>query len=143
MTSMRGLAGVIAIIIVVSACAGVGSQETTVMCDVASRLSAAYATTSTAADRIDAGDSDGAHTLGATARVEAEDAHTLLQTIRTQDVRHGPAWGSLQEAYLHVGQAANAAIGHFGGVRDELGRARPSLATAAESLPRCFTPPTA
>jgi hypothetical protein len=140
---MRGLVGVIAFIVVVSACDGLESRETTVMCDVASRLSAAYATTSTAADRIDAGDSDGAHTLGATVRVEAEEAHALLQTIRTQDVRHGPAWGSLLEAYLHVGQAANAAIGDFGGVREELGRARPSLVTAAESLPRCFTPPSA
>jgi hypothetical protein len=136
------LVGVIVIIVVVSACDGFGSRETTVMCDVASRLSAAYATTSTAADRIDAGDSDGASALGATARVEAEDAHTRLQTIRTQDVRHGPAWGSLLEAYLHVGQAATAAIGDFGGVRDELGRARLSFVTAAQSLPRCFTPPT-
>lgn len=124
-------------------CSAGGSSAEPVLCEVAHNLTFAAATTQQAVAKQAAGDTEAARTLATDARARAQRAHDQLQTISSDEVRHGATWQALLGAYLNVGQAANALLPGFEGTSgmadEELASALPQLRTAAAALPASCT----
>ena len=125
-------------------CSPVPPQSDAVMCDVATRLVTARTLTQQAALRDADGDKDEARQMAGQARSLAQEANDQLQTVSSDNVRQGGTWQALLEAYLHVGQAANALLpdyaNTYGMTGDELTAANSYLQIAEAGLPaRCFT----
>ena len=127
-----------------AACSVTVASADATMCDVAGTLSAAKTLVDQAAAADASGDKAGAERLGGQAALLAMQAHDTLQTVTSGEVKRGDTWQALLDAYLHVGQAANALLPgyeHVYGLKDEeLAAASKALQTATAGLPaRCFT----
>lgn len=114
-----------------------------VLCEIAHNLAVAAALTERAAEEDAAGDKRGAQELASDARSRAEQSHDQLQAIASDEIRHGATWQALLEAYVHLGQAANALLpgfeGTYGMTGDQLALGYPPLKTAAAALPATCT----
>jgi hypothetical protein len=127
----------------VAACSGFGSAADVAMCDVAGTLSAAKMLVEQAAAKDANGDKAGARQLANEAGSLAEQGHEALRAITSTDVKQGDTWQALLDAYLHVGQAANALLpayaSTYGVTGEELATASKDFQAATASLPaRCF-----
>jgi hypothetical protein len=80
------------------------------MCVVLQELTVAHQTATDALATAETGGAARADQLAEKARVEADDAEAKLQTITNANVQRGPVWQALLEAYLRVGQGANALL---------------------------------
>lgn len=132
----------------VAACSGFGASAEATMCDVAGTLSAARTLVEQAATKDANGDKAAAQQLADGAVLFAQQGHDVLQTITSSEVKQGDTWQALLDAYLHIGQAANALLpayaGTYGTTDEELATASEQLQAASAGLPaRCFmaTPP--
>ena len=133
----------------VTACSAFGSAAEVVMCEAAGTLSTAKTLVEQAAAKDASGDKSGAQQLANEARSLAEQAHEALQEVTSADVKPTSTWQALLDAYLHVGQAANALLpsyaSTYGITGEELATASNDLQAATASLPaRCVvvtTPP--
>jgi hypothetical protein len=88
-------------------------------------------------------DKAGAQVLASDAAALAAQGHDVLLTITSSDVQQGDTWQTLLDAYLHIGQAANALLpayaNTYGATAEELATATRSLRAAESGLPpRCF-----
>jgi hypothetical protein len=113
------------------------------MCDVAGSLSAAKSLVEQAVAKEAGGDTLNAQELAGQAAQLATHGHDLLKTIQSSEVKSAPTWQALLNAYLHVGQAANALLPEYAGTTelatDELARASGWLESASTALPgSCF-----
>jgi len=133
----------------VGVCSAFGSSAEVIMCDAAGTLSAAKTLVELAAAKDANGDKPDAQQLANEAGALAAKGHDALQTVNSTDVKQGDTWQALLDAYLHVGQAANALLpaysNTYGSTGDELARASKDLEAATASLAaHCFmvtTPP--
>jgi hypothetical protein len=109
------------------------------MCGVAGSLSEARTLVEQAAVNGASGDTAGAQQLAGQAVELATQGHDLLHAIASSDVRRGKTWQALLEAYLHIGQAANALlpayVGTYGITDQKLATASGQLELAMAGLP--------
>ena len=114
------------------------------MCEAAGSLSAAKVLVEQAAAQDAGGDKAGAQALAGQAAALAKRGHDALESVPSSDVKRDATWGSLLDAYLHLGQGANALLpgyeGTYGSTGDELATGSKDLRAAEAGLPSaCFT----
>jgi hypothetical protein len=120
-----------------------GPSGQTQMCTAAGDLATAMSLTEQAAARDASGDKAPAERLASQAAKLAEAGHAALKSVDADAVVRGATWQALLDAYLHIGQGANALLpayaGTYGSTSDELARAATSLDAARPGLPStCF-----
>jgi outer membrane PBP1 activator LpoA protein len=135
---------ILALSVVLAGCSALGSSGQTQMCQAAGSLSAARALVEQAADKDARGDTSGARTLAEKAATLAKQGHDVLQSVPSSDVKRDATWQALLDAYLHIGQGANALLpgyeGTYGSTGEELTSGTKSLQAAAANLPAvCLT----
>jgi hypothetical protein len=125
-------------------CSALGTPGQAQMCEAAGSLSAAGSLVEQAATKDGSGDRSGAQALAAQAAALAGRGHDALQAVDSGDVKRGKTWQALLDAYLHIGQVANALLpgyeGTYGITAEELATGTQSLRAAAAGLPpACLT----
>ena len=125
-------------------CSALGRPGQAQMCEAAGDLSAAMSLVEQAAAKDAGGGKSGAQALAGQAAALAKHGHDVLQSVPSSDVKRDAAWGALLDAYLHIGQGANALLpgyeGTYGSTGEELATGSRSLEAAGASLPAaCFT----
>lgn len=134
----------LALFVVLAGCSTLGASGQTQMCEAARSLSAARALVERAAAKDAQGDKSGAQSLAGEAAALAKQGHDVLQSVPSSDVKRDATWQALLDAYLHIGQGANALLpgyeGTYGSTGEELTSGTKSLQAAAAILPAaCFT----
>lgn len=125
-------------------CSAVGTPGAAHMCNAAGSLSAAKTLVERAAAKDASGDKSEAQALAAQAAALAQRGHDALQSVGSSDVKRNETWQALADAYLHIGQAANALLpgyeNTYGSTAEELATGSQSLRAAGSDLPSgCFT----
>jgi hypothetical protein len=137
-SSVKRLAAVPLVIVLVGC--GLLGNPTAEMCQIGSALETAYTTALDALAADQAGDAALAERLAGDAARQAEEAHVQLQALDAES-RRGDAYQALLEAYLRIGQGANALLPEYastyGMTADELRRGRTALNDAEVALDGC------
>jgi hypothetical protein len=128
---------------VLMGCSALGRPGQAQMCEAAGDLSAARSLVEQAAAKDGSGDESGAQALAAQAAAFSQRGHDVLQSVGSSDVKRDATWQALLDAYLHIGQAANALLPGYegsGATAEELATGSQSLRTAGAGLSSgCFT----
>ena len=134
----------LALSVVLVGCSALGASGQAQMCEAAGSLWAARTLVEQAAAKDARGDKSGAQSLAGEAAALAKQAHDVLQSVPSSDVKRDATWQALLDAYLHIGQGANALLpgyeGTYGSTGEELATGTKSLQSAAANLPAsCLT----
>src|SRR5437868_13154900 len=106
---MKALA-TLALCAVLVACSALGASAQAQMCEAARSLSAARALVEQAVAKDLRGDTSGGQSLAGEPAALAKQGHDVLQSVASSDVKRDSTWQALLDAYLHIGQGANALL---------------------------------